>query len=171
MLPHNAPYWFGNTHHFYRGFHPFFSRGPRRFMFFSRLFWFGLGAGAYSVWSRHHKEHEQRMITAGSGEHNGEWKNWSSHHFGCHRRRYEQPPVQGGNAPQMQTQTQVGQPAAVTAAPGWVPQQPAPAYSSPNETTAPPVEWQAERMREIGKQASDAVSKCISTQHVSRARN
>ncbi|EJD07622.1 uncharacterized protein FOMMEDRAFT_164550 [Fomitiporia mediterranea MF3/22] len=154
MHPSGIPRWNMNYHYA-------FVHGPRRFRFFPRLFWFALGAGAYAWWTRHREEGDRRITDV----HNGEWKNWSGNHFGCHRRREQlpPPPTQNWNTPQPVSQgSQPVTTAPVAQAPAVVAttvsaQSPAPAYVS-TEPTAQSSEWHSERFREVGKQASDAMA-------------
>ncbi|KAL5513233.1 hypothetical protein ACEPAH_3631 [Sanghuangporus vaninii] len=158
MHPGNFNHWYGGPRYFN---HP-----PAVFMYgarcrlFPRIFWFALGAGAFAFWSS--RERNNRFIAPGG--HNEEWRHWSNHRYGCHRRRDQLP------QDQQQQFNPAAFPAQVTKQPNISPAvvpitAAAPPVTQPVQPQAPvntpdgdSTEWPTERVREATKQASDTVA-------------
>ncbi|OCB86377.1 hypothetical protein A7U60_g6495 [Sanghuangporus baumii] len=159
MHPGNFNSWHGGP--------GYFNRPPAVFMYgarcrlFPRLFWFALGAGAFAFWSS--RERNDRFIAAGG--HNGEWRHWSNHRYGCHRRRdqlpqdHQQQQFNAAPFPAQATQQPNISPAVVpitaAAPPVTQPVQPQTPVNTPDGYST---EWSTARVREATEQASDTVA-------------
>ncbi|KAH8111026.1 hypothetical protein DFH11DRAFT_1729756 [Phellopilus nigrolimitatus] len=137
-----------------RDYHFAHYRGPRRFRFFPRLFWFGLGAGAFAMWVKH-KEKNERMLQDGTGgahSYAGRLGCGSRHN---HQRAQEWSaasphPLAPSTTAEVPTSTPAQAPIPMPIIRGNEP--------APPSTQAHTHEWRAESIREVGKHASDTVA-------------
>ena len=168
---------FPDPHSFWHA-HPFYARSARfahysrRGRFFPRVFWFALGAGAYAWWSSH-KEHRQRAIEGYSGGQEGSTgQSGYNHHgswgWGCHKKKREVEERRSAERPAdvrydkqttraWENDSQLPVPTPLTTSAAAVP----PAYApstAPVEREKETRQLPSDHFREVGRQASDAVS-------------
>jgi len=148
---------FHDPHAFYAHGNPYhsrysrfaFRRGPPRL--FVRLFWFGLGAGAFALWSRHKEDKSPRVEGFGGGWCGGSRRLEQSEH----QRQQQQAQVQ----PQVHAQVSFGAqdvPAHDQRTGRWTQWNVQPA---PQQAQSPPVPVAQEpQIRDVGRSASDTMA-------------
>lgn len=164
---------FRGFHHYYPGAYAHVYRP--RFRFFPRLFWFAMGAGAYAMWRNHKERQLQGHGANGNGDMRpGEWGCWK----GRERERIRGESASANvaaaaiaNPVQDQQQGQDGS----HSRPGFQRQWSWGSNAWNNNNPSQPqrqqhiadeprvdvtVDWHTDKVKEMGKQATDAV--CIS---------